>query len=255
MKRRIISICLLGLFLFGSGPVFAATLSVRADSWPPYNMQPGSSTPGYMIEVLQEIFGGQGITVDYQLMPWNRSIDEVRKGSYSAIIGAAVEDAPDFVFPTAPFGKLNYNFYVKAGSPWRFNGEKSLAEVRIGFIDGYNYGEPVDSYLAKAAAGRVYKATGDDVLPKLLKMLVAGRIDAVIEGDVVMEHTIRELGYKGEIVSAGAGGDASPVYIAFSPTDEDSKEYARLFDQGMATLRQSGKLKVILDQYGLADWQ
>jgi hypothetical protein len=41
--------------------------------------------------------------VKYQVLPWKRSIIEVRKGNYNAIIGAVKEETPDFIFPEEGF--------------------------------------------------------------------------------------------------------------------------------------------------------
>lgn len=61
--------------------VFAATLTVRSDLWPPYNGEPNTSNQGYMILVLGEIFKQHGYSVDYQALSWDESLDVVRKGA------------------------------------------------------------------------------------------------------------------------------------------------------------------------------
>lgn len=43
-------------------------LVVAADEWCPYNCMPGSERPGYLIEVLQSVYGKLGITVEYRVM-------------------------------------------------------------------------------------------------------------------------------------------------------------------------------------------
>jgi polar amino acid transport system substrate-binding protein len=44
-------------------------------------------------------------------------------------------------------------------------------------------------------------------------------------------------------------------YMGFSPVNPQSPRYAALFDRGIQALRESGRLKTILDSYGIADWQ
>lgn len=238
-------------------PVAAATLSVRADSWPPYNGDPGAVAPGYMIEVLQEIFSPQGVTIDYKVMPWKRAISDVQNGTFDAVVGSDPEETPGLIFPKENFGVNLNGLYVKAGTTWRFTGAESLSQVRLGAIDGYSYSGRVDDYLARNRGGKqVFLATGDDALDKLLKMLQSGRIDAIIENVNVMTYTLRGAGLENQVVSAGVNEQGRlPLYVAFSPRNTQAIIYARNFDEGIVRLRKSGRLKEILATYGLKDWK
>ncbi|SFV56538.1 ABC transporter, periplasmic domain [hydrothermal vent metagenome] len=48
---------------------------------------------------------------------------------------------------------------------------------------------------------------------------------------------------------------ADNVYLAFSPNNPHSKEYAKILSEGINTLRKSGELDKILAKYGLHDWE
>ena len=45
------------------------------------------------------------------------------------------------------------------------------------------------------------------------------------------------------------------MYIACTSEKEFSKDLMKLVDEGTNKLRQSGELQIILDKYGLKDWQ
>ena len=68
----------------------AEALSVRADSWPPYNYEPGAKPAGFVVDILHQAFGVEGI--DYQAAPWNRALEQVREGKIHAVIGASQTD-------------------------------------------------------------------------------------------------------------------------------------------------------------------
>jgi polar amino acid transport system substrate-binding protein len=239
-----------------AGPSLATTLTVRADNWPPFNGDPKATKPGYMIEVLKAIFEPQGIQVDYQLMPWNRSKDEVRKGKYDAIIGTDKEEAAGFVFPKETFGKFTNAFFVLSTNNWRYAGIDSLKSVRLGIIEGYEYAENINAYVKSAPQGKVIAATGDDALPKLLKMLQAGRIDTILEDASVVATALRNVGIPAnQLTMAGISSNAHDLEIAFSPAKESSRKYSEMFTAGLNELRKNGKLKQILDRYEVKDWK
>lgn len=239
-----------------AGSAVAATITVRADSWAPYNEEPNSAKPGYMIELAKLVFEAKGHEIDYQLMPWSRSLAAVEKGTYDAVVGTDPEESPNFVFPEESLGVNKNGFYVKKGSSWQYDGIDSIKQVRLGIIDSYGYYLELDNYIEEGGKGtKLFAATGDDALPKLIKMLKAGRLDVIIENINVMTHELDAQKLSGEIVQAGSPEEESPLYMAFSPAKESSREYAKILDDGIAELRNSGKLQEILTKYGLKDWK
>ena len=235
----------------------AATISVRADSWPPYNDTPQEVKAGYMIEVLKEIFLPLGHKIDYRLLSWDESLAAVRKGQFDAVVGASKDDAPDFVYPKETFGRSGNGFFVLRGNPWRFQGLSSLTQVRLGVIESYAYNPELDNYLkAHKGTTRIVVAGGETPLGDLIDLLRQGKLDVIVEDTSVMTYALAKSKVPpGEIKRAGELGESSDLYVAFSPGGKNSREYARLFDAGLIKLRQSGRLQAILARYGLKDWK
>lgn len=236
-----------------SGSVLADTITIRSDEWYPINGQPGSDRPGFMIELAQRIFSEAGHTVDYQLMPWERAVDSVRAGSFDCVVGAYIEDAPDFIFPDEHWGMDSTGFFVRDESNWQFSGLDSLRSESIAVINGYSYGEELDEMIANST-GNFQGLGGNDALEKNIRKLEARRVDILIESPSVMLAKLDELGVTG-IKAAGTLGAPTPMYIACSPAKASSAEYVRLVDEGTRRLRASGELSAIMARYGMTDWQ
>jgi polar amino acid transport system substrate-binding protein len=231
-------------------------ITLRADIWEPYNGDPESAKPGYMIEVVKAIFTKAGYTVDYQCngWTWERSIEEVRQGRIDGIVGAAVEDAPDFVFPGEIFINQQMTFFVKKGNPWRYKGIKSLENIRLGVISGYAYEDEIDEYIEKNSGKDTIQAIKNaNALELNIKKLEAGRIDATIEDVSVFSMKCASMGMTGKFEEAGVVGEPDNITIAFSPAKETSKKYAEILSKGLKEMRASGELKKILEKYGLKE--
>jgi len=251
---------LLILIMLTLCPVQAAaaeTLSIRSDLWPPYNGEPKSIKPGYMINVLMEIFIPLGYTIDYQQLSWEESIEVVRKGEFDAVVGASKDDAPGFVFPKESFGISDTGFFVKKGYNWKYAGKASLQNIRLGVIEGYAYDEELDAYIvANKGTKQIAEAKGEDPVGELIRMLQNGQIDVIAEdSNVMLASMISHKVSPGSIVSAGSSKEKSVIYVAFSPKHPKSKELAAKFDTGIKELRTGGKLQAILGLYGLTDWK
>lgn len=237
----------------------AKEMILVADEWCPYNCAPDSAKPGFIIEIAKAIFEPKGIKVTYEVMPWERAIEDTRKGTYTGILAALVSDAPDFVIPEEPIGYSSNTFFVKTGSSWKYEDVSSLKNVSVGVIEGYTYGPGLDSYLTenKGDSSKVQSIAGDSALSQNFMKLEKGRIDTYIEDMNVAMQYIADNSKWGKFKPAGSDiGPASQhfVYISFSPVNKDSAEYASILSVGIKELRKSGKLKEILDKYNVTDW-
>ncbi|WP_396588585.1 substrate-binding periplasmic protein [Bermanella sp. R86510] len=233
----------------------AQQLSIRADYWFPMNGNPDSERPGYMIELAKVIFEPQGITVDYQLMPWRRAVELTREGENDCVVGAYKADARDFVFPEMSWGKDSPRFYVGKNDSWRFTGElSSLESRRIGMISGYLYEPSFDAFAQKNAGLMFQFMSGNDALDKNIFKFKARRIDTLLESKKVMEAKLMQLGEQGLLVSAGLVVEPTDMYLACSPNKASSERYIEMVNKTMPELKRSGVLDQILNRYGLQSW-
>lgn len=256
VHRVSLTLLLLAVSSTGSAtPVKDETISIRADVWFPMNGEPGSDRPGYMIEFAKAIFEPLGYRVDYQDMPWTRSLFNVGQGASDCVVGAYREDAPNFVFPRTHWGEDQNLFWTRADSGWQYDGNlSSLDGMRIGLIRDYAYSPAFDALMATEPAGAEF-LSANNALEQNIRKLALGRIDVTVESRLVMEAKLKALGMEDEIIPAGRLGEPNPMYIACSPANPDSQRYVDWVDSGTARLRESGELQTILGRYGLRDWR
>ncbi len=245
-------------FLFLSSKAFAETVTIAADRWCPYNCEPGSEHPGFMIEIAEKVFAKHNIKVEYLVVPWTRAIEESRQNKYTAIVGAAHKDAPDFVFPETAQGLMRNSFYVKKGDTWKFTNIASLAKISLGVIADYSYNEELDKYIVKNKKNSklIQVISGDGALDTNIKKVVAGRVGAIIDAEYVINYTLAQNKMIGKIEKAGAVPPTKNdnLFVAFSPKNPKAKEYAEMLSKGTDELRKSGQLQKILNFYNVTDW-
>lgn len=243
----------IAFFLF-SFPAWSETVTIVGDPWCPYNCEPGTDKPGFMIETAREIFKEKGIDVVYKTVPWTRAITETRKGTYNATVGGYIEDTPDFIFSKTAMDKSVDAFYIKSGSSlgWSYKGVNSLEKVSAGVIQDYSYGKAVDEYINqnKKDISKIQLASGDTALEQNVKKLLAGRIQVVIEDSAVMQRFLDATHQNDKLTMAGheKGED---VHIAFSPNNPKSQTYADILSEGIERYKKSGRLEAIKAKYGV----
>ncbi len=247
---------LVALTAFLSASFYADTIKLAADEWMPFNGD-GKTETGYMIDIAKIVFEKAGYTLSYEVTPWARAIEETRGGNYDAIIGAYKSDAPDFIFPENEQGFGGNTFFVKKGSKWKFNGIKSLEGIKIGVIQDYAYSDDLDKYikLNQKDKTKIDFSFGTKPAENNIKKLIAGQVDAIVDDMNVVKFAANKLNVFDLIELAGSAGEPDNMYIAFSPKNPKSKDYAAILSKGISELRKSGELKKILAKYGLKDWK
>lgn len=247
----------IGLLTLLSVQARAETIILAADIWCPYNCSDG----GYVIEIARDIFKKHNITVEYNVMPWKEAIEKTREGQADAIVGATHDDAPDFIYPTALQGMSDPRFWVLEDSEWTYSDPASLSGIKLGVIEDYAYSTALNTYIKQYAADekRIYIAKGNNALTENLEKLKDRELGTVVEDYNVVNYLVTTQSAEYPIKSAGTPTkkeDAASgyLYIAFSPKNPKSAQYAAMLNAGMKQLRDSGELKKILEIYHVNDW-
>lgn len=236
------------------------TIHIVGNNWCPYNCDASAAEQGYMIDIARRALSKHGYQVLYSNVPWSRAIEETRSGKYHAIVSAANDDAPDFTFPTQSLGRIQNQFYVMRGNPWRFRTFDDLNAVRLGAIADYAYTQELDDYIARNRKNmqRVQLVFGDTPLKLNVRKLLKGRIDTLAEDASVMQYFLKQKSLGEEIIPAGeihnADGKFLYLYIAFSPRLSNGEKLAELIANEVQAMRKSGELSALLSTYGVADW-
>lgn len=230
---------------------------IAADVWCPVNCSDTADKPGYMIDVARHIFNQKGIETEYKIMPWARAIIEAKKGHINAVVGAFKNDALGFIYPNQELGLISNSFFTTSNENWRYLGTDSLSNMRLGVIKGYDYGESLNQYIQlNINNSRLQILTGeDDVLSRAVNMLVADRIDVLVESDIVFWYRVNQLGLSKQMKYVGQASEPMKAYIAFSPNNRNSIDYAKILSDGILEMRSNGDLERILLKYGLHDWK
>lgn len=228
------------------------SISMRADNWCPFNCDPKDKNPGYVVEILNAMAKKNGHTLDYQLLAWNKAVQEAAEGKFTGVIGGLKEDLPGGL-ASEPIGKGETCLYGKADSSFKFESIASLKGKKTAVIKDYNYGGDIDTDI-KNNPGNYDVAYGDNPLVLNMRKLDAGRVDLVIETIAVFEYTSSKEGFSGKFKKIHCTSN-DELYVLFSGKNPKAKEYVTQFNSTLDELRKSGELKNILSKYGLNDWK
>ncbi|HSY29638.1 MAG TPA: transporter substrate-binding domain-containing protein [Burkholderiaceae bacterium] len=258
LMRRFLLLAIVSFFAPLSAAAGSQELTVQADRWCPYNCEPGTAAPGYVIELLQAIFEPKGIKIRYEVVPWDRTLIQTRDGKADAAIAATQHEVDSFglLVGSESIGDSSDCLYVGANNKIKFSKAEDLGALKkIGVSSGYSYSADIDAWLKRPEnQGKIIVQKGEEPGEINARNLALGRLDGVIEDDHVMQQLIFKFGLQHDLVLAGCQKQTK-IYVAFSPKLKNARNAVKDFDEGMEALRQNGQLAKILARYGMTDWK
>ncbi|MBI5162357.1 MAG: transporter substrate-binding domain-containing protein [Magnetospirillum sp.] len=232
----------------------ADTVVLLADPWCPHTCAAGSGPAGYMVDIAREALATPGHTVIYKNTAWARAMKEVKSGKADGAVGSLREEgrAAQLVVPAEPLGRQVNAFVVRADDPWVLNGLGSLKGRVVATILDYSYSPDIDGWLA-ARHTTVEPLGGENALERNLKKLLQRRSDVVVDDLAVLQRKMTSGAVAGvRVAGTLPGGD---LFVALTPVGGRGERLGKALDQGVATLRASGRLKQILAAYDVKDWK
>jgi len=227
-----------------SWQAFAAPLVLAIDDWCPYICSSTGAKRGILVDVVEEVFKTNGLSVTFAWLPFAREAEAVRLNKVQGMVGIIKPGAPDLVFPDEPVITTQFCFFTLPQSHWTFQGfQQRYPKIKMGMVNGISIDPEFDRSFPN-----VTKQLGDTgVTIRLTKMLQRHRVDAFAEDRLNVSYTLA----KNKMPPLRIAGcvAAKDEYVAFSPSDPHSGEYAQLFSDGIRKLKKSGRFKQIVSSY------
>jgi len=213
---------------------------------PPYTAQ-HLPAHGCDSQVVSEIFAQEGVKVEYEFLPWARSLLLSQNGMVDGTLEWA--DTPEhrrthFVSKD-PLSRQQWVFFHRKDKPVDWESLDDLPPRIIGLTIGYVYSDAFIG-LQKQRPTMFHEAAGDLLN---FKKLLTGRIDLFPMERAVGRHLIANSFSAEEQAELTAHpkplSEFSP-HLLLSRALRENKQRMQLFDQGMQRLKASGRYREIM---------
>jgi polar amino acid transport system substrate-binding protein len=252
------------LVLLAGAPAAAASkaaadlstpVSLVADNWCPQHCEGNDRRKGYVVEIVEQALAAEGVAVNIVYRPWTRALRQTEMGSFDGLLTPTVAGYPQFIYHQEPVGFQQFCFYVNAGSTWRYRQPADLHGRRVAYLKESGFGE-LEKYIAdhKDLVGGESFTGSQDVVSRIFHFLAAGRADAIIMTSDVYDWGVRSGDTPRGVSGAGCLANEKMAVGLSRARPERARLIAARLDSGIRKLRQSGRLKLILDDYGIALW-
>ena len=202
-------------------------IKVATSPYEPYIIYENETFSGIDIELIQNAFKGSAYDIEFQLVPWDTSINMIRDKISNVLPTLSYrEDRLTYLTYSEPYRvQSEFCFYAKKTSRFDVNRFIDLKGHRVGMVNGYSYFEQLRS---DQTVDKHYYSR-DEVM---IKQLLNGHLDIIVMnqdvGDYLVKkmkvtHDIEKLSYK---VVESKGADSR---MGFS-NDAKGKTLKETFD-------------------------
>lgn len=222
------------------------TVAIEDKNWTPYYVWVDGEPHGPCPEIAGGAIRHMGAEVEFVRVPWVRVLLRVQKQTVDAgLCGTKNNERTSYShYPEEPLLSYDATLFVRADSPLQSSEITGLRGKTFGLIKGYNYGE-VDKTLEKQGMTRL------EVLNRegLLKNLLSGRLDTVLDSRLPTFADARKLGVYAQIRPLFPSLSETPAYLFFSKRPGHD-ELAQRFSESLKEFKATDAYNMIRERYG-----
>jgi len=222
--------CFLVVFLvLSTTPIRSETFTFAVGEWPPYisSQMPGL---GSHTETVKRIFNHAGVDLEFEFLPWQRSMEMTRNGTFPATFSWSYtsERADSFYYSTLSIDKIRYvHFYRKDRFPDGLDalnfGMLQRQGLTVVAVKNYWYDQPL-----REAKVKVHFVVTEE---QAWSMLRHKRADIYIESLRVGEIQKREfLGPDAGLIAHTGPFREVPMFILFSKAHPAGQKLLKLWE-------------------------
>ena len=216
-------------------------ISIVTESWETYTNQDGS---GLFLDITRAIYEPLGIQIEVSFMPFTRAMFSIENQSADAMYGTyseEIEQKPFLVTPKKPIDVEQTIAIYKRDKIGPWQGEESLKDKQLAWVRGYDYNDYM-SFVVEEFTEVVDTQQG-------LDMLVADRFDVFLDHGGELAYVLESTKFDTSDYGTGIVFE-DDLFMAFANNDR-GRELARIFDDGITKLEETGQLKAMFDKYGM----
>lgn len=232
---------------FASAAAETIVIAIEDKNWSPYYTWVDGKPQGPCPEIAVGAIGHMGGKVEFERVPWVRVVQSVERQKVDAgLCGTKTEEREAFShFPDEPLLNYDATLFVRTDSALQDSAMPGLAGKSFGLIKGYTYGG-VDNDLEANGMVRIDTPNRES----LLKLLVLGRVDMVLDSFLPVTFDAQRLGVKDQVRAILPSIAVTPGYLFFSKKPGHD-QLAERFSQALKKFKATSDYLEIKEKYGL----
>jgi len=224
------------------------TIRITAGEWSPY-ISEKLPHKGFAAHIIREAFLLSNISVEFEFFSWKRSLDQVKAGRREATpLWRQTKEREEFFYFSDVVIETGIVFFHKKDFPFSWKKIEDLKGLSVGVTNGYNYH---DEFTQASINGLFHTQVSENDMINIRK-LINNRIDIfpldkmVGQSLLISDFSLQQrqlITYNKKPLTKNQNR------MLFSKKAPNILEILRLFNQGLAQLKQTGRYQSILNDF------
>lgn len=238
------------LLMLAAVPAMAGETPIVIDSpeGHPYAYRENDHLTGLFYDLVTEAFRRANHPVEIHLVPWARSMEEVRQGRADGmfVVYKTAERERDFAFPNEALTELREWIFVRRTARFEFMEDFSNFDGRrVGMLNYTVHGAKLSQALEER---RVVSLIAASSYESLVEMLASNRLDIAIGVDDAIIDAVLSQKVAEKIREIEPAIDTIPAYLVFA-REPRLTEVAADFDRALHAMKEDGTYDRIVAAY------
>ncbi|OHX17699.1 hypothetical protein BI343_10635 [Chromobacterium amazonense] len=219
-------------------------MSVGWDEWPPFHyLGRDEQVAGYSVALLNQAAARLGCSMNYQRLPWPRTLQQLRLGQLDAAMQALkTPEREAYACFVQGYSPTLVQLWARRDRMARWPVRKledlgRLGHLRLGVTRGDSYGDTLDHWL-QAPPPSVSVDVGE-TLDGSFRKLQLGRIDLLLATSITAQREVARLPQSPQMVALPPKWLAGQAYYVFSRRSVSARQ-CRAFADALQAMRQDG---------------
>jgi polar amino acid transport system substrate-binding protein len=212
MKTKVILFSLVIAAFALSVPIWGLdnTISLMTEDLPPYQFEKSGEITGAAADVVHEICNRIGHEYNTQILPWSRAVNYLEQKENTAVFCMARTEQRENLYKwVGPIIDFKEVMYAKKGTGLKIN---TLDDAKAVKGIGVNLNSASHQFLVEKGFKNVFPGGQDEAV----KMLLAGRLDLWLTGDLVGIDIAKKNGLDPAQLEMVYVNNQLKFYIAFN---------------------------------------
>ena len=213
-----------------------------------------SKKPGFLSELVSEIFRLSNLNIEFQRYSWPVAIHEVKEGNALGLLSPSKDEAEGFYFPNESLGFQQMCFYVNKNSIWSYKDKSSIELIHLGISQWANYNGLME-YIHNNIDNpkKINVISSEDIYLTGFEKLSKNEFEALLINRTSAIYYINKNKQNDKFKQVGCL-EKEKIYIAFSPKYKNkSKFISETFDKNIIKLKKTSYIKKLMKKYDLTD--
>ena len=231
-------------WFFLSFTVFAESISLVGNSWPPY-VNKTHAKKGLVMEIVTTALQQKGYQSRMSIEDWPRALEGIEIGIFDVVV--AIWKTPERekkLLYSKPYLVNQIKFIKMKSTEVKYQTLDDLKGYLIGVVKGYAYDEKFNHSQA------LIKIPKNHIIQNLLK-LTQGEIDLTLGDERAIRYEINQYmsGYADRLEFLSKPLSKRGLYIAVSKQHPNAKKIISDFDQSIETMLENGTIAALIKKY------